>query len=272
MQKITGVSLCIVGHFQSSHSGLDYTHLFDGVSNKSGMNSTKSGMNSTMSSGKKSAKIIINDPLYGTWNESNVKYNSTDPSNIKMGDGYYQNYEVVNTIVDVSNKLTAIDVVKKMLIKNEFDKSKYDPIRKMKLKKCAYMHVRRGDFVANAGWLLPIEYYSQALGLLKNIEKIYICSDEIKWCKDNDSLWKKSTNIPIVYLENADELETLYYMMLCEAGAIIANSTFSAWGAMMGADKNPNSVIVFPSPWNSDDGGVPNALHFPKKWNQITHK
>lgn len=253
-QKITGTSLCITGDLKSPHSSNNYTHLFDGKHTTNGMDS---------------AKEIMTGKLYDKWSKSDITYDSSDPSNIKLPPDYYQNYEVVSTIIDDSNKLTAIDVVKNMLLKNEFNKPKYDSIRQMNLKGSAFMHVRRGDFKTNLLWLLESPYYSQALRLLKNIEKIYICSDEIEWCKENDSLWKQATSTPIVYLEGKDELETLYYMILCEAGAIIPNSTFSAWGAMMGADKNPNSVIVYPSPWNPTDGGKPNAFSFPARWKMI---
>jgi len=50
-------------------------------------------------------------------------------------------------------------------------------------------------------------------------------------------------------------------MSLCEKGAICANSTFSYWGAMLGAHSSGNTVIV-PKDWCKD----PPICLFPDEW------
>jgi hypothetical protein len=68
-------------------------------------------------------------------------------------------------------------------------------------------------------------------------------------------------------LEGLNELQTLYAMMLCEAGAVISNSTFSSWGAMLGADKNTKSTIVYSKTWiTAFPGEPPNPLRFREEW------
>ena len=62
----------------------------------------------------------------------------------------------------------------------------------------------------------------------------------------------------------SDELLTLAAMSLCEGGAVIANSTFSWWGAMLGAEK-AGAPVFYPGRWYKD---VQPAL-FPASWTQI---
>ena len=65
----------------------------------------------------------------------------------------------------------------------------------------------------------------------------------------------------ISFYENENELETLAEMGRCGGGAIIANSTFSWWGAMLSKSK----VVYYPSRWI----GCPVYDLFPKEWIRI---
>jgi hypothetical protein len=174
---------------------------------------------------------------------------------------YFQNYRLVHPV---------IKGIKKMLIDNEFHKEHYNKFRKMiDCKHSSFFHVRRGDYVEE-NRLLPNEYFYNGLEILEKnatIKKVYVISDDLKWCKDHDSEFKKYST-KIEYLEDLNELETMYCMMLCEAGAIISNSTFSAWGAMLGADMNKKSTIVYPQYlWGlGDDRNKENPLKFPDRW------
>jgi hypothetical protein len=114
---------------------------------------------------------------------------------------------------------------------------------------CAFLHVRRGDAHENLHiyYLLPIEYYKTCVSKLleKNkVEKIIIFSDEMSWVKEQD--YFKSDLFEIY--ENDDELETLALMTLCTGGAICGGSTFSWWGAFLGAYGSHNPVFV-PKDW-----------------------
>ena len=59
----------------------------------------------------------------------------------------------------------------------------------------------------------------------------------------------------------------MYLMSLCKGGAIISNSTFSSWGAILGADEMPDSIIIYPKAWCTGDSS---RIHFPvtigNKW------
>jgi hypothetical protein len=85
-------------------------------------------------------------------------------------------------------------------------------------------------------------------------------------------MWKEyAPKKEFVFYDEVDgyklnELDTLYAMSLCKAGAIISNSTFAAWGAMLGADENASSVITYPAPWLKNNGDGDNQLSFPDRW------
>lgn len=130
---------------------------------------------------------------------------------------------------------------------------------------CAFIHVRRGDYTKQAGGMftLDMEYYGAGLKVLNEsplITKYYIISDDIAWCK----MQKWETDRPIEYFDEPDELRALYMMSQCEGGAVIANSTFSTWGAFLGPLLNSSSTVVYPSKWLFNGN-----LSLPDEWIKI---
>lgn len=100
------------------------------------------------------------------------------------------------------------------------------------------IHVRRGDYVGNAHHpVVNIDYINAAKKHFPN-KKFIVFSDEIEWCRDN--------NIGDYYANSNNHYIDLYQMTLC-SGAIIANSTFSWWGAYL----SPKQKVVAPSKWFS---------------------
>lgn len=107
------------------------------------------------------------------------------------------------------------------------------------------LHVRRGDYVrVLPNNVLPLEYYYKALEYLdyKNFYTL-IFSDDSDWCREN---FKNLKNILFVDENNFDSMTM---MSLCKNN-IIANSTFSWWGAYLNLNKNKK--IIAPEKWFSD--------------------
>lgn len=111
------------------------------------------------------------------------------------------------------------------------------------------LHIRRGDYVTLSSanqfhGLCTIEYYTNALNYLQNKLNtelnIYIFSDDIDWCKKN----LKFNNCN--YLNTNSAAEDMYLMSNCTHN-IIANSSFSWWGAWL--NKNPNKIVIGPKYW-----------------------
>jgi len=124
-----------------------------------------------------------------------------------------------------------------------------------------FIHVRRGDYTKEAGgaYALNMDYYGRALEEINKLEAahtIYIFSDDMAWCRNQQ--WNTAKRVEFV--EEADELKTLYMMSRCECGAVISNSTFSSWGAFLGP-YTTSGTVVYPSKWLFDGN-----LNLPSEW------
>ena len=116
------------------------------------------------------------------------------------------------------------------------------------------LHIRRGDFVNNTNisihGVCDIEYYMKAIQFLE--EKVanlnyFIFSDDIEWVKDNLAIENA------IYIESKEKRiphEDIYLMSLCSHN-IIANSSFSWWGAWL--NQNENKIVIAPKRWFADD-------------------
>ncbi|MGA2121749.1 MAG: alpha-1,2-fucosyltransferase [Methanoregula sp.] len=114
------------------------------------------------------------------------------------------------------------------------------------------VHVRRGDYITNPEtrrihFVCDEEYYRKALEIImKQIKNphIFVFSDDTDWT-DNHIM----PDAPVTYItHNIDKqsYEDMRLMMHCRHH-IIANSSFSWWGAWLG--KKPGQLVVAPSRW-----------------------
>ena len=127
-----------------------------------------------------------------------------------------------------------------------------------------FIHVRRGDYLTappNLHWIMDTEYYRK--GLIKVAKQIrwIVLSDDVAWCREQEIFTDFST---IQIADEPDELDGLALMSLCCGGAIIANSTYSWWGAMLGAE-HAGAQVVYPSKWFSRS--IPQL--FPNGWARL---
>jgi len=128
------------------------------------------------------------------------------------------------------------------------------------------IHVRRGDYVTNSNSFPPIgrDYVLTAISNLPWDGKPYFFSDDIEWCKQTFK------DFPLAKFESElNEFDALSHMASC-SHHIIANSTFSWWGAWLG--HNPDRIVVSPSSkkWfgKGFTGSEPVDL-IPSNWIQI---
>ena len=115
------------------------------------------------------------------------------------------------------------------------------------------IHMRRGEYKNFSEFgTCSIEYYEEAIkhiALKVKNPKFFIFTEDHEWVKNN-------INIPfphshVVYKEGKESIgrdywELLQLMSLCDH-FIIANSTFSWWGAWL--SENNNKLIISPDPW-----------------------
>ncbi len=131
------------------------------------------------------------------------------------------------------------------------------------------IHVRRGDYVTNKNanafhGILPISYYKKGVEyiskkLRKKDLKIFVFSNDISWCKKNISF-----DIPVVYVEgNTHGSDDMRLMKHCKH-FVMANSTFSWWGAWLAT--NEDKIVVAPKKWFQDKA-ADNAIDIvPDNW------
>lgn len=111
------------------------------------------------------------------------------------------------------------------------------------------VHVRRGDYVTHptartVHGALPKAYYLKAVRRIEEEVKdptYYIFSDDIAWCNNNLHLGPYTQVI-----STGQEYEDLYLMSMCRHH-IIANSSFSWWGAWLNAKKGKK--VIAPMRW-----------------------
>lgn len=118
------------------------------------------------------------------------------------------------------------------------------------------IHVRRGDYVAHPNyWVVTPEYIQDALNKFNDDEYTFLVfSDDIEWCKQ---VFPEG----VVFIEGNNQFEDLCIMSLCDHN-IIANSSYSWWGAFL--NQNPNKKVIAPKNWFSDKKDV--SYLYPKEW------
>ena len=116
-----------------------------------------------------------------------------------------------------------------------------EPLRKQ-FKDPIALHIRRGDFLINHKFHPPLElnYYEEALKEFDSNRDVIIFSDDTDWCKEQ----KIFEDDRFAVAEGGNQFYDMCLMTMCD-DFIIANSTFSWWGAWLG---NRGKVIA-PKTW-----------------------
>ena len=106
------------------------------------------------------------------------------------------------------------------------------------------LHIRRGDYVNNQGNhpVQPLSYYEEALSKFDENIPVMIFSDDPEWCKEQE-LFKSDR---FLVSESNSNVHDLCLMTLCDH-FIIANSSFSWWGAWL--SENKNKKVYAPKNW-----------------------
>jgi tellurite resistance-related uncharacterized protein len=138
------------------------------------------------------------------------------------------------------------------------------------------IHIRRGDYASSARTnelhgTCSVSYYRQAVGTIKSRltdPHFYFFSDEPNWVKDN--LIADLENYYIVqHNTGADSWQDMALMSQCQHH-IIANSSFSWWGAWLNPDKE--KIVIAPQNWfNAKTDYFNDADIIPKNWIKIAN-
>ncbi|HAS85065.1 MAG TPA: hypothetical protein DCS23_03295 [Candidatus Yonathbacteria bacterium] len=181
--------------------------------------------------------------------------------NHKYIEGYFQSEK---NFIEVKDKALKEFTLKKesevfLAEKNKIDKTK-----------SVSVHIRRGDYVNDpktnsAHGVCSKEYYEKAINLMQSkieLPIFYFFSDDILWVKKE---FGERTDFKYVSNSRLKEYEELFLMSSC-SNHIIANSSFSWWGAYL--NKNPKKIVIAPRKWvKKEPDPHPNIV--PETWIRI---
>lgn len=188
--------------------------------------------------------LFVQDILY--YHEKSFNYDSKilTLSNEVYLDGYWQSEKY---FIDIMEQIKA-----DFQFKNPPDtlNKRFEGIIMAHNSVC--IHIRRGDFLTNQvtnrmHGVCSIDYYHKGIENIANKiddPHFFLFSDDPIWVKENIIL-----QYPTEYISHNSgkkSFEDLRLMSLCQHH-IIANSTFSWWGAWL--NSNPKKIIIAPKKW-----------------------
>ena len=171
------------------------------------------------------------------------------PDNTNL-DGYFQTEKYFENIKD--------SIREDFKFKDEIYHPCKEMIDSLESDRIIFLHIRRGNpklpwayvNIQNAHPLQTWDYYENALKKFPADIPVIVFSDVIEWCKEQE-FFKPDR---FIFSETTDEFADgqrvpwtdLCLMSLC-TDAIIANSSFSWWGAWL--IDNPDKVVIAPKNW-----------------------
>jgi len=162
-------------------------------------------------------------------------------------------------------------IVKEFTLKNALNLTNKKMKEQIESTNSVSLHIRRGDYVNNSLFAnIPLSYYEEGISIFK--EKyvnpvFFIFSDDLQWAMENLKI-----NSDMVFVDINDrktDFMELNLMSSCKNN-IIANSTFSWWGAYL--NQNKDKTVIAPKVWYKQKGaqaGYSKRKVYQKGWQKI---
>lgn len=176
----------------------------------------------------------------------NIGYNPAfEKTKEKYLEGFWQSHKYLEPIQNV--------LFREITLKKPIEDKYKELLNKIVNSNSISIHIRRGDYVNDlktkvTHYAFGLEYYEKAIKTIDSKiqdPSFFIFSDDIMWVKDNLEI-----NFPTIFVSSPDikDFEELALMSKCKHN-IIANSSFSFWGAWL--NQNPNKIVIAPEKWNN---------------------
>ena len=166
-------------------------------------------------------------------------------SGYRQSHKYFSNIKIEPNFENIIKKERIIYLNEKYLLNKE---------------KLFFIHIRLGDFCILPHHQINIKkYYSNALKNIPKDSSVILFSDDIKMILNTNFISIQN----MIICEEQNEIEALYIMSNCLAGGIVANSTFSYWGAYLAKQKYSSFIGYYPS---SLGKGLPNPRDYYPEW------
>jgi len=194
--------------------------------------------------GKNTSEYVKNIFRNVTFSNESIRYNSVFEKEF-----HYQEVEpfVTNTIFNgyyqSSKNFLGFDQKIKNIFSppDSFISEVYEKYKLLQNDKTVSIHIRNGDYKKNSDIhpILTKMYIDKILKKVPFTDNIFLFGDDKEFLRENFS------DENIILVEEEDWYE-MWMMSLCKIN-IIANSTFSWWGAFL--NKNPEKIVYSPSIW-----------------------
>lgn len=201
-------------------------------------------------------------PLLGFYHETEFTYDNqvAEQKPTTVLSGFWQSYKYIKVSQQLLSDLT---------LKSPYTEHQQTFVDQMASANSVAMHVRRGDYIRDPKTLAKHgvcsgDYYRQAVAEIERRVKnpvYFVFSDDPDWVRENVHL----ENVVFVSDEGFDQEIDLTLISKCKH-QIIANSSFSWWGAFL--NSNPEKVVVVPSPWFELDS-LPDTNMSPENWIRV---
>lgn len=170
-------------------------------------------------------------------------------------EGYWQN---INYYEGMEQELKTVFDFRKKIVLSDEDKKLLDD---MENSESVGIHIRRGDYVNNPSFdLCGKEYYEEAIGYLAEKKpgmKLFFFTDDAEYVKANYQKYH-----PCIINHPDSSGMDMYLMSKCKHN-IIANSSYSFWGAFL--NNNENKLVVAPK-YVYRKNGRAEVFSLPQSW------
>lgn len=126
------------------------------------------------------------------------------------------------------------------------------------------LHIRRTDFVQQYNWGLSPLYYERAIGVMQERlqqPSFFVFTDDIEWARAH----LQGTSFHFIEGNSGAHSFRDMQLMSCCRHHIIANSSFSWWGAWL--NPRPDKLVIAPDCWQPRMQGTRDII--PAGWMQL---
>lgn len=177
-------------------------------------------------------------------------------------EGYFQSYKYFKHLKQ--------ELIKDFELLESLNEDNKGMLKAILNKNSVCIHVRRGDYVtlksaSEFHGLCDINYYNQAIELIEskvNDPYYFIFSDDIAWCQENFN----NNSATFVDINSTKKAHLDMYLMQNCKYFIIANSTFSWWGAWL--SSYDDKIVISPKNWFINEN-INIEDRIPQEWIRI---
>jgi hypothetical protein len=203
-------------------------------------------------------------PAHGKLIKEDAIGTSFHPELLSTSNGYFWGYwQTEKYFADVAQALH-----EELVFTQLSDTKNIETVALMENHESVSIHIRRGDYVKKrrmdiCGSVCSPDYYKKAIDqIFDKVDDPYffIFSDDLEWAKENFNL---PNSFFIDNNRGTDSYKDMQLMSLCKHN-IIANSSFSWWGAWLG--QYDKKIVLAPGIWFRNDP-LPDIV--PDNWIRI---